>query len=436
MTERAEAKITDLSTDRNQLVHFTDVELLPLILRDGLVSIQFARDVLSVDLPQGMKPMVQEILDFEYNIPGFDMISVYDPSREPNILPVLWASAIKSGYDLQYNNQRTTLGILNGTAQEIRHSSDVALFLSGRLRATRKFTEYPAFDLFETLLRRRVAPRDICGVAINPRCAETPMSSTAKRILRENYPDYTNTGDANEGFALRERFLAAPCADGELEALRKDYVTLTEEYKRLARYYGWSEGSEKPLAFCIRYWMKPYTISNMPDRSRRMFIRDDEKSMTNSEHFLAQLENRLEELGELGHIVSLDDFNRICASNKLRTGVGLLPPRPAPEPIEIKPSFFDRIFRRKASEVSAPSVPELTEEQRLNENQAVKEIVAAMENLVRVRRLRYDNTFWIKYIEKTSGKPIHETTIRGFLEGLCKQYGLPLYDFNGKVLWP
>lgn len=384
--ERAKAKIVDLRTDQEHLIHFTDISILPIILQEGLRSHDDLSHV-TLDSPSYRHGAVtQRNLEIQGKR-GMELVSVYDPLKKGSELTNSYA--VLSPSSSPHFDQNP-------------HRGPVALLIS-RPKAIQQgiLEHHDAYDSAqnEAYLRGGCKPTLFEGVVLHDEW-ERPYMQTimSMRNGREIAFDLLQGSqfevirDYNED--NRRRFLSQSLNDSELDELRTRFNQLepsvNELYIRLARSFGF-DGMKNFNDFLPIEFSPGGRFSDRGPARIDISRHGPVKERKN----LDAIRRKRQESITAGKEMALDD-------------------------LAAQLTFFGM----DGSKVKARS--------------SVDEILNIMEKIVdgAQEMSNINNTLWIRYLEKLTGKGIDDVSLKDLLIGLCQQSAIPLYGTDGKVLWP
>lgn len=389
--EKARKKIVDLTQPTGHFLHQPALELLPIVLKEGIVSHDFARSAMGVDLGKvGPIQERNEILGYK----GLNYISVNWARKKPVV------EVIKD--------------------PETAYAQVVMILISPKLEDTGKVGGVPAHHKDEWMIKTRISPRFFDGLVANQKFLDVPAKDLAEHLLFEGMEmDWKTGGRATSrrttGLA-RQRFIEKYVEDLDsslTSSLKKAQAGLMDSYKKYATASGYNEEADEVKV--DRYGNPLY---------------------------LQHINGAIDPIGTSGKYWRDDP--------DLRKKPTFLLGVDTPETLEALRVNIDRVERPRIERlgmetgkitIAAYSVnaePMFGPAEAKSRTAKTEDLVALVESIYDQRKeiMEKHQQIWNKYVESVAGKPLDRATGKDFFSGLAKQSGIPLYDTEGKVIWP
>lgn len=195
--KQAKEKITNLAKEEGYLTHTTPLEMLPAILREGVISHQFAEQKLRSFLPEEFGAAAQRNIEsLEEHLgmrsEGRNLISVYDLQR--------------------LSGEPTMQGIFKSHGEAL-FTGDLMLLISNKIRGKSTNRASDTFlygkEVAEIFIRRRIPPRMFNGITAKREYLQRPAVELGKTILRKEEDPKRSASYMyyDEYNATRQRFL-------------------------------------------------------------------------------------------------------------------------------------------------------------------------------------------------------------------------------------
>lgn len=401
LTQKAREKIVDLSKDREHLLHGTFMEMLPLILRDGIFSHDYAQRT-GLKLPYQSNPVAQAS-SRRSGGGGFNLISVYD------LTTIEGNGKLLTVTDFIFRGSGDLPGVVSIW-------EGVMLMLSPHLRAVRNTAEKGVVE-GEIFLTERVFPDAFNGMIINSSYAHRPLRELDKHVLRGTSTDdfFSTVGRYDRSSFIRQYFLSKPFHQEDLDKLRDNFLAAQEKiwmhYRELAEMFNYNSERGGFVGNHV-----PFILDHRLGEGNYLHI-DNQSGIMTAEADLVEAKKAAAELRKKGNEPTLAKIAEIF---QLHTE-DISPPIPK----SIKKWIF---FKGKQARAEISPLGNID----------INKAFAICDEVLQLRKARVvlDEVIWKRYVEEIVGKDVKGATNLDFLLGLCKHYGLPLYTTDAEVIWP